>query len=94
MKRIIIIGVLAMYSHISSAQSSQELVAGNTDTTDLSTKSVTLEDRLNKQEVEIQALKKDNSLLKKQMKQVRSSLPATSRKLTISRTGSKQLVTQ
>jgi len=94
MKRIIIIGFLAVYSHISSAQTSQELVPANPDTTGVTTKTVVLEDRLNKQEAEIQALKKDNSLLKKQMQQVRPSLPGASRKFTISRTGSKQLVAQ
>lgn len=94
MKKIVTIVLLATYSHISSAQSSDEIVSSNVDTTPIATKTVSPEQRLNKHEQEIQTLKRDNEVLKKQVNQLKSSLPNTKRKFTVSRTGSKQVIAE
>ncbi|MCW3107598.1 MAG: hypothetical protein JWQ09_2104 [Segetibacter sp.] len=94
MKKILIVVLLAAYSHISSAQSSEEIVSSNIDTAPVATKIVSLEERMNKQEQEIQVLKRDNETLKKQMSQLRRSLPNAKRKFSVSRVGSKQVIAE
>jgi hypothetical protein len=92
MKKILIMGLLAVYSHVSTAQSSEEIVSTNNDTIAAVSKQLSIEERLNKQEIEIEALKKDNALLKNQIKQMKPSILPTKRKITVSRVGSKQLL--
>ena len=92
MKKILIIGLLACYTHISSAQGTKEIVSSNIDTTTVDNKTSSVEDRLNKQDQEIQALKKDNETLKKQMKQLNPT--NAKRRIVVSRVGSKQIVTE
>jgi hypothetical protein len=94
MKKILILGLLAFYSHVSTAQSAEEIVSPNNDTTAPATKPTSLEERLNKQEIEIQALKKDNAILKDQIKQMKPSFLNAKRKTSVSRVGSKQVVVE
>jgi septal ring factor EnvC (AmiA/AmiB activator) len=92
MKKILIVGFLALYSHLSNAQNASEVTPSGGNTTPVSTKSVSEEGRLNKLEKEMQALKRDNDTLKKQVSQLRSSTPKVKRKITVSRMGSKQVI--
>jgi small-conductance mechanosensitive channel len=95
MKKIILAALLAVFSHVTNAQSSEEVVSKNIDTiVDTTPKAEALDDRLTKQETELKALKKDNELLKNQVKQIKSSLPNSKRKFTVSRAGSKQIVVE
>lgn len=94
MKRILIIGLLACYTHVTIAQNAEEVASPNIDTATIAASTVSAEERLNKQEQEIEALKKDNQLLKKQINQLKSSLPNVKRRLHVSRVGSKQLITE
>jgi len=92
MKKILLAALLAVFSHVTNAQSSEEVVSGNIDTTSYTLKAETLDERLTKQETELKALKKDNQLLKNEVKQMKSSLPNSKRKFAVSRVGSKQIV--
>jgi len=92
MKKILLAALLAVFSHVTNAQSSEEVVSGNIDTTSYTPKAETLDERLTKQETELKALKKDNQLLKNEVKQMKSSLPNSKRKFAVSRVGSKQIV--
>jgi septal ring factor EnvC (AmiA/AmiB activator) len=92
MKKILILSFLLSYAHFTNAQNASEIVSPNIDTTTVGVKAGSVEERLNKQEQQFQALKKENEVLKKQVKQIRSSLNYTNRKVTVSRTGSKQII--
>ena len=91
MRKILIVGLLATFSHISNAQIGTEIIPNNTDTTSVSTKTET---KLNKLENDVLALKRDNDSLKKQINQIKSSWPNTKRKISVSRVGSKQIVVE
>lgn len=94
MKKILIIGFLALYSHISNAQNASEVNPSGGDTTPILTKTIPAEGRLDKLEKEIQAVKRDNENLKKQVHHLRSSVPNVKRKITVSRVGSKQVIAE
>ena len=47
MKRILVIGLLACYTHVSNAQNVEEVVSPNIDTTTVATKIVSVEEKLN-----------------------------------------------
>ena len=59
-------------------------------------KLVQIEEKLQKQEKDIETLKAENLSLKKEISEVkyRKSFPAGGRKVTVSRTGSKQLIVE
>lgn len=90
MKKIFMIACLVAYSHFSNAQNASETVSF--DTTKVENKIDVLQQRLSKQEQEMQAVKKENETLKKQVKMLQSSIGNTPRKVSVSRTGSKQVV--
>lgn len=93
MKRILTLVAFAIFSHVSNAQSGDAIVSSND--TVVSGKSKSIEERLNKQEQELQSLKRDNDSLKKEVKQLKSAVSAGgNKKITVSRRGSKQVVTE
>ena len=95
MKRLLTIICLSAFTYVSNAQSAEAIVISSNDTV-VNNKSRAVEERLNKQEQELQALKKDNDSLKKEVKQLKGSAVRTggNRKITISRIGSKQVITE
>ncbi len=94
MKKLLIICLLVSYAHLTNAQHANEMVSPNIDTTTSGAKVGSVEERLNEQEQQLKVLKKENEVLKKQVKQIRSSLNYSNRKVTVSRTGSKQLIVE
>ena len=94
MRKLLLLGMLAVYSHVSNAQSASEKVPSITDTTPVANGAASSETRLNKLEKDVEGLKKENEVLKKQMKQVLPASPNTKRKLTVSRVGSKQVIVE
>lgn len=94
MKKILITNLIAVFSFVSNAQNTRELVSPNNDTTPVIEQSQSVEERLKSQEQELKALKKDNQELKLQMKQLRSPFFKTNRKVAVSRIGSKQIITE
>ncbi|MDB5249501.1 MAG: hypothetical protein JWQ40_3895 [Segetibacter sp.] len=95
MKRLITIVFLSAFTYASNAQSGDAIYTSSNDTA-AANKSKAVEERLNKQEQELLALKKDNESLKKEVKQLKASAVRTggNKKITISRVGSKQVVTE
>jgi hypothetical protein len=93
MRKILIMSLLVAYSHLTSAQNAGENVSALNDTTLVGTNTVLLEERLNKHEEQLNSLKKENEVLKKQMKQLQT-LFNSNRKVVVSRTGSKQLIVE
>ena len=95
MKKTIIFILLAVYSHVTIAQKTEN---GNSVLPDsvVFIKLASLEDRISQNEQEIQVLKTENSHLKKEVNRLRSERikPATEKKFKISRRGSKQVVTE
>lgn len=91
MKRLLIIGLLAVYTHISTAQNAEELVSPKLDTMPAA-KPVSIEERLNRQQHEIENLKKDNQALKRQLNAIKFPLPNAKRRVVVLRVGSKQVL--
>lgn len=87
------IGLLVAYSHLTNAQNEGEVSFSNIDTTPASINAASLNERLDKQDEQLQALKKENEVLKKQMKQIKTLFNAN-RRMIVLRTGSKQLITE
>lgn len=94
MKQLIIIALLAFYGDVSKAQHPKETVSTITDSNTAPVKKVTAEERLKQQEQDIRTLKRDNEMHKKELRQLKSSLPIRKRKFTVSRVGSKQVVAE
>ena len=87
--------IVGAYSHVTIAQTDETVSVTSSDTI-ISKKLESFEQRLNQQEDEITALKKEKVSLKNQLqknKSVPSARPA-SRKVTISRQGSKQVTVE
>jgi TolA-binding protein len=104
MKKIIVLLCLAAFTHVSNAQNGEATVSSvandsvvkeNAKSAVDNTKSMSLEDRLNKQEQEVQALRKDNETLRTQVRQLKSALNFDgNKKITVSRRGSKQVISE
>jgi peptidoglycan hydrolase CwlO-like protein len=94
MRKIILAGILAFFSHIAIAQKVAEGTGSNTDTTPTATKPSNTEEKLNKLENEMQTLKRDNETLKKQVGQLRSPSLNVKKKISVSRVGSKQVIVE
>jgi hypothetical protein len=92
MKKSIIVLVLAAYSHVTIAQSS-ETVSGSLPDSLISVKLASLEDRLSQNEEDVLLLKAENINLKKELSLLKSQRvkPATQRRFNVSRKGSKQV---
>jgi uncharacterized protein (DUF3084 family) len=83
---------LGAFTLVTNAQGADADISTTNDT--IAEKSKLLEDKLNKQEQQLQELKMENETLKKEVKQLKSALPVGKRKFTVSRIGSKQLMVQ
>ncbi|MCW3081793.1 hypothetical protein [Segetibacter sp.] len=94
MRKLLLLGMLAVYCHVSNAQSASDKVTSVADTTPVLNNIASSDTRLNKLEKDMESLKKENEILKKQMKQVSPASPNTKRKLTVSRVGSKQVIVE
>ncbi|WP_147201617.1 hypothetical protein [Segetibacter aerophilus] len=94
MRKLFILGMLVVYSHVTNAQNASENVQTVADSTPVSTNIASSEARLNRLEKDMQSLKKENEILKKQMKQASSAFPNAKRKITVSRVGSKQVIVE
>lgn len=92
MKKYILLACIGAFTHVLNAQNTGSIVASANDTN--VTENVNIaEARLIKQEQEVQALKRDNEAIKKEIKQLKSALSIGSKnKVTISRKGSKQVI--
>lgn len=94
MKKVLSLVILAALSHVSGAQSEDAIISLSNDTV-VPAKSKSIEERLDKQEQELQALKRDNESLKKEFKQLKSAINiGGKRRVTISRIGSKQVIAE
>lgn len=89
---MILVGTLAFFTHIATAQRVVEGPGLNKDTTPNANKSVSTDAKLSKLENEMQSLKRDNETLKKQVGQLKSPSINVPRKVSVSRVGSKQVV--
>ena len=94
MKRLFITAVFVACGFIVNAQNAEGFPAPNKDSAPVETKKASLDERLNKQEQEIKTLKSDNQKLKKEVKQLRTAFPLNKRKVTVTRTGSKQVIVE
>jgi cell division protein FtsB len=95
MRKITILIVIAAFSHVSFAQTGETSGMGFNDTL-IFKKITSLEQRITQQEAELQTLKTENGLLKKEISGLKSSTPKRSapRNYSISRKGSKQVVVE
>jgi len=95
MKKLFILLCFGIGSLISTAQTTAAIDTSLNDSIIDNNDLKYIEGKLIKQEQEIQALKKDNNQLKKEIKQLKSSFNVGNKtKLTISRKGSKQITTE
>jgi hypothetical protein len=92
MRKTLFIGLLVAFGQIANAQTAEVSGPSANDSVRGTSTVRNLEERINKQEVEIEVLKKDNQTFKKQIKQLSPSPVNSGRKITVSRTGSKQVV--
>lgn len=89
MKRIFITLTIACFSVLSFAQPSPEADTVISDSVVLETAGM---DRIAKLENDVKELKASNEILQKQIAELRNQLQVKKKKLTVSRTGSKQPV--
>lgn len=94
MKTLLILVCLGFYTLTSNAQKEEAIIIPAKDTI-VSDDTKYTEERLIRQEQEMQALKRDNEYLKKEMKQLKSAFNMNGKsRFTISRRGSKQVIAE
>ncbi len=95
MKKLFILVILAGFSHMSNGQEKEMVPQGSNDST-VANKIEALEQKLNEQQEVVESLKKENSSIKKQLKQLKSTgiFRSNNNKVTITRRGSKQVITE
>jgi uncharacterized protein YlxW (UPF0749 family) len=89
MKNLLTIVFFAAFSFSLNAQKSDVESAKLNDTASAER---SIEERLQKQEEAILSIRKENEVLKKEIKKLKSSFTDGRRKLTVSRKGSKQVI--